>query len=296
MSEAKSKSSPPASSATQTRDPLEAVFKLGSRRLRTGILLGIAGGLLVHGAAAGHGYAMSDLLRLRNFAAVVRADLRSQLRMTFDIEVEEEKAPEPEPVAEPEPTEPEPPPVPKVEAPEPKADPNPPPPAAAEAAKLLTAESDPDAPLDLTGFTMITGNAERSPGGLTAASGKSKKPVYDRSARADGIGARKGHDPAKPVAPSIDLSRSANIAGSASWNCPFPSEADLEQINYRRVGIVVNVGANGTPTNVAVVNNGDTGFGAAAKACALRKRYAPALDRSGKPVAGSLRVNVTFQR
>jgi periplasmic protein TonB len=294
MPQRPSSASPDVSGSLRSRDPLAAVLSLGARRVRLGLAVGLAGGLFVHGAAAGHGYAVTDLLRLKNFAAVVRADIRSQMRMTFEIE--EEKPPEPEP-PEPEPPPPEPE---KIEEPleAPKAqDPNPPPPAAAEAAKILTAEADPNAPLDLTGFTMLSGNAERSPGGLTAASGTSKKPVYDRAAQADGVGSSKQNVPTKAVAASApDLSRAANIAGGTSWNCPFPTEADLEQINYRRVEILVNVSASGTAEQVSVLKGGDVGFGRQATNCALKKRYAPALDRSGKAIASTLRVNVGFQR
>jgi hypothetical protein len=45
-----------------------------------------------------------------------------------------------------------------------------------------------------------------------------------------------------------------------------------------------------------VLKNGDKGFGAKARTCAMRKRYAPALSTAGKPVAGTLRINMTFQR
>lgn len=285
-------------SSAPSKDPLARVLSLGSRRVRTGIAIGLAGGLLVHAAAASRGYAVGELFRLRTFAALVRADIRSRVMMTFDIEREEPKPPEPPP---PEPEPPAPEPEPKAEppkAPEKAPEPPPPPPPAAEAAKVLTAEADPNAPLDLTGFTIVTGNAERSPGGLTAASGTSKRPVFDRAARADGEGTGK-----KPVATTVgpgpggpDLSRPPQIAGGRNWDCPWPAEAEVSQTNYQRVPVLITVGPDGSPQRVVVLKDDGLGFGAKARACALRERFAPALDKSGKPTTGSFKVNVTFRR
>jgi protein TonB len=284
--------------ASAERDPLARVLALGNRQVRTGAAIGIAGGLLVHVALAEHGQAVSQLVQVRAFAAVVRADIRSRVHTTFDIEREEEKPPEPPPEPEappPEPDEPKSKPEPKPAAAEPNEPPPPPP--AAEAAKVVAMDADPDAPLDLTGFTIVTGNAERSPGGLTASSGTSKRPVFDRAARAAGTGESKPVVAAKPAAPpAVDLSRPPQVAGSTGWNCPWPAEADIEQTNYWRVPLLLTIGADGRVANVTVLGNDGVGFGAKARACALRQRFAPALDKAGKAVTGTLRVNVKFTR
>lgn len=275
-----------------SRDPLARVLALGSRRVRTGLVIGFAGGLSVHIAAAGHGQAVSQLVELRTFAAMVRADIRSRVHTTFDIE-KDEPPPEPEPEPPPpEPEEPEPKPEPKQLPPD---EPVPPPPAAAEAAKVVAMEADPNAPLDLTGFTIVTGNAERSPGGLTASSGTSKRPVFDRAAKATGVGDAKPTVVAPPK-PAVDLSRPPQVAGGTGWSCPWPAEADIEQTNFWQVPLLVAVAPDGRPQNVTVLGNEGSGFGAKARACALRQRYAPALDAGGKAVAGTIRLNMKFTR
>jgi protein TonB len=284
--------------APAERDPLARVLALGQRQVRTGTAIGIAGGLLVHIALAGHAQSVSQLVQVRAFAAVVRADIRSRVHVTFDIEREEEKPPEPEPPP-PEPPPPGPEEPKSTPEPKPAAEPNepPPPPPAAEAAKVVAMDADPNAPLDLTGFTIVTGNAERSPGGLTASSGTSKRPVFDRAARPTGTGESKPVVAAKPVAaPAVDLSRPPQVAGSTGWSCPWPAEADIEQTNYWRVPLLLTIGADGRVTNVTVLGNDGVGFGAKARACALRQRFAPALDKAGKTVTGTIRVNVKFTR
>jgi periplasmic protein TonB len=234
------------------------------------------------------------MFRIRTFALMVRADIRSRVQMTFDIEREAPKPPEPEPPPpEPEPEEPTPEPE-KVAEKEIA-----PPPAAAEAAKVLTTEADPNAPLDLTGFTIVTGNADRAPGGLTASSGTSKRAVFDRTARADGDGEAKKPSAARPgpVAAAEDLSRPPQIAGGRGWNnCPWPAEADVSQTNYQRVPLLITVSADGNAEKVVVLKDDGLGFGSSARACALRERFAPALDKTGKPTTGSFKVNVTFKR
>ena len=81
------------------------------------------------------------------------------------------------------------------------------------------------------------------------------------------------------------------LAGFASpgfvhvWgDCGFPPEADVEQINFARVRVVVTVGPDGRAKSVAIQSDPGHGFGERARRCAIRRTYKPGLDRSGKPV------------
>lgn len=102
---------------------------------------------------------------------------------------------------------------------------------------------------------------------------------------------------APPVRKRIDLSRPAMLTGEASWDCPFPPEADKEQIDNAAVVLLVAVDATGKPTEVRVLVDPGHGFGRAAKACALLRTYKPALDAEGKPTSGSTPpISVKFSR
>lgn len=291
--------SPEPQNPVPSPDPWAAVSALGTRRFRVGLAAGLALGLIVHGAAAGHGFQLSGWLQLKAFAATVQRDVRDQLKNTFDIEVDEPPEPEPEPEPpppEPEAEAPEPAPLPELprdQAPPPDAPE--PPPAAAEAGKVLTAEPDPNEPLDLTGDVgFVTGSGDRYVGGVTAPKGESKKPVYDRGARPDGVVGGTGKTPA-PVYKGPDLSRPANFKGTFN-NCGFPPEADVEQINYMRVPILVSINPDGTPSKVTTLKEVGFGFGQRAQRCAMSKRYEVALDRAGKPIPSTVQISVTFTR
>ena len=275
-------------------DPLAAVLALGRGTHLVGLAVGLAVGLIVHGAAAGHGYQLSGWLEVKAFAADVRRNVADKLKRKIDVDLErEEREPEPEP--EPEPVEePEPPPKPP-DAPKPPPDAPPPPPAAAEAAKVLTAEPDPDEPLDLTDTTFVSGSGERYVGGITASTGKSKRAVYDQNARPDGEVGGTGKKPA-PVYQGPDLSAPIQVNVSALTNCGFPPEADVEQINFMKVPITLVVGPDGRAQSVTILEDVGHGFGRRAKRCAMRAKHRPAADRSGKPITSTIRVNVRFTR
>jgi len=53
------------------------------------------------------------------------------------------------------------------------------------------------------------------------------------------------------------------------------------------VVIVARVSANGGAESIAIVTDPGQGFGAAARSCASRQRFDLAVDRDGRPVAGS---------
>ena len=258
-------------SAPAQRDAFAFMFAFGRRQMRVGLMIGLAGTLVVHGAAAARG--LSTLLDLATFAITVRALIEQRLHATYDLDMTpppEVKAPEPEP------------PPPEPEEKKPVARAAEPPPAPAEAAKVLTSEPDPsDAPVDLTGWGIVSGNSDRFPGGQTSSKGTSTKPVAT-GAVASGIPNATGRAPTA-AAPAKDLSRTARPAESG-WNCGFPAEADMEQINSEKVLIVVTVSPDGNPTKVSVLSDPGFGFGRVARQCAMRKTYTAGLDRAGNPV------------
>jgi protein TonB len=154
---------------------------------------------------------------------------------------------------------------------------------------VLTAEPDPDEPVDLTGTTFVQGNADSYAGGVTASSGTSKIAVRTPSARGDGVVGGKGTAPYT----GVDRSRDADIV-ERQWACPFPPEAD--HINYERVNVVVTVSAQGKALDVQVVGSPGYGLGRAAQRCAWSKTYIPKLDRDGTPLTSTITIVVTFER
>jgi len=270
------------------RNPLAPILECGRRQVRVGLMLGIAGSLIVHGAGAASGF--RKLVALEAYARGARSMILDQLFAEYDVEIEKPKPPPPEPEPEVEEegdTEAE-----DKETPPPKANqapPQQPPPEAAQAGKVLTAEADPDAPIDLTGNGFVVGNADRYSGGVTAAKGTSETAVRDRRARPEGVKGGTGRRKpkavvAQPPEPEEDLSRPAKPTSTNWAGCGFPPEADIEQIDYGRVRLVVTVGPDGRAKSVAIQSDPGHGFGEWARRCAMRRTYQPGLDRWGKPV------------
>jgi len=80
------------------------------------------------------------------------------------------------------------------------------------------------------------------------------------------------------------------------WDCPWPPEADAEQIDEAYVVIVVHVDATGRATRVDITDPGH-GFGREARRCALRERYTAGRDRDGQPTATTTKpIRVHFAR
>ncbi len=206
--------------------------------------------------------------------------------------VPENKPPPPRPLEAPPP--PEAPPEPAAPAPRAAPAPKDPydaPPPPAQAAKVLTQKDDPDKIEDLTGNTIVNGEGTAAFGQQSAA-GKGDKPVLNPAASLTGVvggtGSSKGPPPPPPPTPTgPDLSRAATTSGGTSWGCPFPPEADADQIDEARVSLVVTVRPDGTPLSVNVVSDPGHGFGRAARMCALTRRFTPALDKTGQVIAGS---------
>jgi len=286
------------------RDPLAAVLGLGSRAARVGATIGLGIALISHGALSGQAVASGMLREIRLLTRQMRGDIHDYLWATYEVDLTPEKKPDDPPKPpEPEP-EPEPAPAPKVVAPAdtppPQDDPYEPPPAAAAAPNVITQEPDPDEPLDMTSFGIATGTGEGPGYGMVAGAGTAKTATQNPNAQVGGVPGGKGTGgppPPPPPPAGPDRSKAASLVGSASWNCPFPPEAEAEDMNLAYVTLSVTVRPDGTPLSVKVVNDPGHGFGRAARLCALQRRYTPALDREGKPITATTPpIRVKFTR
>ncbi|MES1173717.1 MAG: energy transducer TonB [Myxococcales bacterium] len=263
-------------------DPLGPIFSLGRREIKVGLIVGVIGALLLHGAVGAK--AASTLGDLNAFAVLVRASVQERLSSQVDIDLTEPPPPPPPPAPEPEPEAPPPTPAPAAAAP--ATDTPPPPPAAAEAGKVLTQDPDPNEPVDLTGDGFVSGTGDRFAGGVTASNGTSKDAVRDLRAQPDGVG-KAPPGPVATVPTGPDLSRPASPLGG-SWNdCEFPAEADIEGIDSAVVQLTVTVGPNGRAKSVTILRDPGNGFGQSARNCAFRKTFNTALDRAGTAITMS---------
>jgi protein TonB len=211
---------------------------------------------------------------------------------TEEIEILHDETPPPPPAAIVEEAKPEP------AAPPPRAQPHEatPPPAPAQASKVLTQEAKPDEPLDLTGNTFVTGNAETFAGGFTAGNGTNANAVRAIPSPT-GAPTAAPAQAAPPPETGPDLSRTASLGGGSEWSCPFPGEADTAQIDEAYVTLQVDVRPDGTPTAARVLADPGNGFGREARRCAMNKHYATALDHGGNAVAGTTKAfRVHFRR
>jgi protein TonB len=155
--------------------------------------------------------------------------------------------------------------------------------APARAAQLAAASS---APADSTGLAIVVGSGATYAGGTTTASGTSRTAIAGPVASP---GTRNGA-PARNGARSVSLDQGA-------WNCPWPGEADAEQVNEQTVVLRAAVRPDGRAERVDVLTDPGFGFGAAARSCALATRFAPARDAAGQPIAAlSPPIRVHFFR
>lgn len=283
-----------AGAANIARDPLERVSGMGSSLSSGALAFAVVAAIVLHaGAAAAAGTAVmfGDIFA---WASNVRLVVSSKLSI-YEVEVAKEpEPPAPEPVKEEPKDEPKPdtPPPPKDA---PKDEP-PPPPAAAQAGAVMTQEPAKDEPVDLTGNTFVTGSGSAFAGGTTQAGGTSKTAVYNPAAVATGVAGGTGTAPA-PATPKVDRSRTAKIANLGNLSrCPFPPEADTDQIDEAIVPMEVKVSADGRAESVVVVTDPGHGFAREAKKCALREKYEPAMNADGQTIPGTYRVRFNFSR
>lgn len=275
-------------------DPLVAVLSLDRGVTRIGMVLGILGGLFLHGAAAAKG--LRTPFWMDDFASGVMYAVDNAVVDEIDIQMDKEP-PKPDP---PEPVPPEEQPV-EDKVVEQKVDPiketaaQP-----ASAGKTLTAEADPDQPVEFD-FTMTQGEGDRYAGGTTASYGTSdtavRNPVTSKDGVKGGQGTKPKPPPPPPPPPEKSKARAAGARGTNWSSCGFPAQADMEQIDFARVRLSVTVDPSGKATSVQVLADPGNGFGSLARSCAFRMRYTPALDPSGKAITASTPpFTVTFTR
>jgi protein TonB len=262
------------------------VLRFGSRAVRTGLIFGGLIATLSHGAFAAR--ALAAPVDMRLWAEHARQQTHAFLWTTHDIEIIKPAAPEPDK----KPEEPKQQPAEEQVAkplPQAPAAPPPEPPPAAQAGKLLTAPEDPDQPLDLTGNGFVTGEADSYIGGVTAPAATGSTATYNPAASPTGKpgGTATTAKPASPQVEGPSLARAARPSSTEWSSCPFPAEADIEQVDYAVVTLIVTVRVDGTPRSVQVLSDPGHGFGRAARMCALSRRYEAALDRQGLPIVGS---------
>jgi protein TonB len=168
----------------------------------------------------------------------------------------------------------------------PQALPSAPPPPPAQAGAILAHET--SEPVDLTNDAFVTGNAQAFAGGITGAKGTNTVP--------GSAGEVPEGSPSAARIEAPDRSRAVSLEG-ANWSCPWPTQADAEQLHEQTVVIRVVVAADGHAESAHVVADPGRGFGPSATSCALRTRFTPAQDRNGAPIrARSPPIRVRFTR
>jgi protein TonB len=273
------------------RDPLDAVLEMGHSASRI-VPYALLAALFLHAFFVARAEIIP--IEMMNWSRGIGREVHYRLFETYEIDLL--KPPE-APIPPPPPPQPEPP------KPEPKEPPPPTPvkevtpaaaPAAAKAGAVLTAKPDPEAPVNFDGI--ISGTGETFAGGETSAAGTSDTAVRGRAVAVGGVPGGTGKAAAGPAV-SVDRSRVAGVSGSKDWNCPFPPEADSEQIDQAFPTIQVSVRADGTPEHVTVLSDPGHGFGRAAVRCALQQRFEAALDHDGNPIPGLTKsLRVRFER
>ena len=280
-------------------DPLARVEELGRRSSRVGLAIGLVFALSTHGA--GTARAMSALTEMRTAVRKMRDGLHRFFWATYDVDVEKEKA---KPKEEEPPPEPEPPPAKPLEPaakdtiPDKLKDPYEEPPAApAAAAAILDRKESPYEPVDMTDDGFVNGPGNGPGYGYVSSAGSATAPTYDPHTKVGGKEGGHGHGDSDGAKPKVNRSRPPGLSGSSSWSCPFPAEADVQQINHATATIIVTLNAGGQPTSVRVLSDPGYGFGQAAKRCALGRHYEPALDADGNPVGSTTPpIIVRFKR
>jgi protein TonB len=174
-------------------------------------------------------------------------------------------------------------------------------PEAARAARLLTAKPDTapqqasEEPVDFVSDPSGTSYG----GGVVAIGGKAdfgKAGARSKvAARGDVVEAGPKKPAGDGLVPASDLSRAPRLSESNPCRGFFPQNADSDSATASVMVVIAKSGAVQSARVVGETPAGQ-GFGSAARACMLSKRFTPALDKSGQLAATSLRVNVRFTR
>ncbi|MDC3955655.1 biopolymer transporter ExbD [Polyangium jinanense] len=156
--------------------------------------------------------------------------------------------------------------------------------------------------VNANGATMIDGNVVHSDEEIRAAAARAHEKAPDVRAVIQADSAA----PWKDVVHTMDLLRQGGIAkiafgvapqrpapsdaapppgGVNTWDCQFPKAADAAEIDDATVMLRVWVTTNGSPEWVQILNDPGHGFGMVAAQCAMVRKYSPALDKDGRPMA-----------
>jgi protein TonB len=155
--------------------------------------------------------------------------------------------------------------------------------APAEAARVI-AQAPTEQPVDFTASSFVVGKGAAYAGGASTSSGTSTRAVDGQTA-------------ITPAAGAAGSRRRTVSLDESAWSCPWPSEAEGVQIVQEVVVLRVSVRSDGTADAVKIVSDPGTGFGQAARACALRTHFRPALDDAGAAIAAwSPPIRVRFVR
>jgi periplasmic protein TonB len=216
---------------------------------------------------------------------------RGEVTTTFELEPVEPTPPVAAPIA------PETPPAAAEGGPRtPRALKSTPLPAPVAAAPVLTKVADTNAPVDLTGTSFVVGSAANEAGGETSANGAGLAPAHGPVGMNGSVRSPSASSFPASGRSSVDHSRPAAVLGEAHWNCPFPTEADADQIDDATVTIRVELDASGAVRRVAPIVDPGHGFAREAQRCATQKHWVPALDRAGAPIEGTVTIRVRFDR
>jgi protein TonB len=259
---------------TPPSDPLDRILDIGGKKAVRIMAGAIAATLLFHGAAAARtAYIHAEVIAWTlHLDAVIDVKLAQQVDIETETPaakhiVEEERRMDPVPVTHMDPQQ-------QV--------------VAAKASQILARTDD---VLDFSDNVFTVGNSERFSGGNTMSKGTNDKPPETQKVAEKGV-----MQAPPPQIMAVDLSRTATLAGSGEWRCPFPSEADSDQVDEAAAIIEVIVNATGKAQSASILQDPGHGFGREARACAMRESYVPALDKAGSPVVSSKKFRVKFER
>lgn len=158
--------------------------------------------------------------------------------------------------------------------------------APAQAAEVLTAPDDAEAPVDLSDGAFVSGKAAAFVGGASAATGDPSVSTPQATTPS----------PAKAT-PSIPKITKPVQLGPQGFDCPWPARAVSQDIFQGVVTLRVLVDARGRVERVRVQEDPGHGLGDAAATCAKQTRFSPAEDDRAQAVrAWSPPIRVRFVR
>jgi protein TonB len=167
-------------------------------------------------------------------------------------------------------------------------------PSAAQAGKALTAPEN-AGPSDIMDFSLVQGEGTAYAGGTTTTHGISRTAVQGNVAPvASAFGHSGPAGAANPVS-AVDRSTSPQPL-NGNWDCShlYPAGAAPD---FAMVRVVATVDTSGRVISVTVLSDPGSGFGEAAKRCALSQRFSPGLDREGRATVKSTPpIRVRFSR